>query len=267
MSSFATGPLTTPPITQPQLDLGRISRLQADLAQHPMYQTVQSPSHLACLMSHHVVAVFDFMTLLKSLQCQFTCVTTPWTPPSDPVMSRFLNEVVLGEESDMGPDDQPISHFGWYLKAMEELGVSTAPISGLVNALSQGQPSIQAVEQSTLPQAAKQFCITTFEVLQRPLVEQMAVFFYAREDLIPAMFLPLVEQLQQTGLPCHWLVTYLQRHIEVDGDSHGPIIHQALQRLLTQGPVDLVQCQATVERSLQARLDLWQAIQSQVEAQ
>jgi hypothetical protein len=32
-------------------------------------------------------------------------------PPVSSRIARFANEVVLGEESDLGPDGKPISHF------------------------------------------------------------------------------------------------------------------------------------------------------------
>ncbi|MDJ0719729.1 MAG: DUF3050 domain-containing protein [Prochloraceae cyanobacterium] len=57
-----------------------IEQLQAEvnwmlqhLATHPIYQYLNSLEAIECFMKYHVFAVFDFMSLLKSLQNQITC--------------------------------------------------------------------------------------------------------------------------------------------------------------------------------------------------
>ena len=62
------------------------------------------------------------MSLVKRLQSELTCNSLPWLPPINPRIARFTNEVVLGEETDLSPDGEPISHFELYLRAMDEIG-------------------------------------------------------------------------------------------------------------------------------------------------
>jgi DUF3050 family protein len=68
-------------------------------------------------MQIHVLAVWDFMSLVKRLQSEVTVQRLPWMPPISAQIARFANEVVLGEESDLGPDKKPTSHFELYLSA------------------------------------------------------------------------------------------------------------------------------------------------------
>jgi hypothetical protein len=83
-------------------------------------------------MQIHVFAVWDFMSLVKRLQSELTCNSLPWMPPVRSRIARFANEVVLGEESDLGPDGKPVSHFELYLRAMDEVGADRTLVRGFM---------------------------------------------------------------------------------------------------------------------------------------
>src|ERR1700716_1508416 len=101
---------------------------------HPLYGEIRDIQHLRIFLQSHVFAVWDFMSLLKSLQACLTCVATPWLPSAYPKSRRLINEIVLGEESDNFGDGY-ISHFELYLQAMVESGADTCPIRNLVDEL------------------------------------------------------------------------------------------------------------------------------------
>lgn len=78
-----------------------VNRMSQHLAAHPIYQHLNSLKAIECFMEYNVFAVFDFMSLLKSLQNQITCTSLPWKPSGYPgEMVRLINEIVSGEESD-----------------------------------------------------------------------------------------------------------------------------------------------------------------------
>jgi hypothetical protein len=98
-----------------------ITSKQKELAHHPVYATFNNLESIRHFMGYHVFAVWDFMSLLKSLQIHLTCVELPWKPSKYPAeMVRLINQIVVGEESDLDLNGTPISHFDLYLKAMED---------------------------------------------------------------------------------------------------------------------------------------------------
>ena len=86
---------------------------------HNIYKRVTGQANMKVFMESHVFAVWDFMLLLKSLQRSLTCVNKIWTPPAASNTARFINEIVVGEETDIHPDGKNhASHFELYLEAM-----------------------------------------------------------------------------------------------------------------------------------------------------
>ena len=93
--------MTTTP-TAPPIELieAHIAPLRDQLSAHPLYSSISTQEHLRLFMESHVFAVWDFMSLLKALQRTLTCVDLPWVPTPYPASRRFINSIVLGEESD-----------------------------------------------------------------------------------------------------------------------------------------------------------------------
>jgi hypothetical protein len=207
----------------------------------------------------HVYCVWDFMSLLKSLQQEVTCISLPWVPTRDEEAARLINEIVLGEESDEIEPGRHTSHFQWYLEAMDEIGADTQPIERFVKRLRQGVPLDVALADPSIPEESRTFTSVTMSFLEAPLHVRAAVFFYGREDLIPRMFLPMAEALSDGGLRCDRLIGYLQRHVEVDGGSHGPLAEQLLDRLFDGDARRCAEAHRAAVVSLEARRQLWDA--------
>lgn len=230
------------------------------LAAHPVYGAVRDLPALRTFMEHHAVCVLDFMSLLKGLQRSLTSMGPVWLPPARPEAARFINEIVLDEESDATfPLGRPGSHFEWYLAAMDEVGADAGPIRRLCEDLAAGTPPGVALERSALPAAARRFAAHTFSLLDAPLHVRAAVFFHGREDVIPRMFLPFVAGLRDAGVPCALLLGYLERHIEADGDHHGPVAERMLEGIYGGSDVLWAEGERAAAAALGARAALWDA--------
>ena len=88
-----------------------INPLREQLVQHKLYSSLKSIDDLNVFMCHHVFAVWDFMSLLKSLENQLTCTCIPWFPKGDAETRFLINEIVIGEECDVDQNGKRMSHF------------------------------------------------------------------------------------------------------------------------------------------------------------
>jgi hypothetical protein len=242
----------------------RISPLRARLNAHPLYASIRTPTHLRLFMQSHVFAVWDFMSLLKALQSQLTCTTIPWSPTPFPASRRFINEIVLGEESDLF-EGRAISHFEFYLEAMQQAQANTTPIRSLLFLVAHG-----SFLPSTLdaPAAARAFVASTFHTIYAGnLAATAAAFTFGREDVIPNIFHNLVRDLNtSTSGELSKFVWYLERHIEVDGEDHGPLSLRMVADLCANDDARWEQAALAAESALEARLALWDGILSEIQS-
>jgi Protein of unknown function (DUF3050) len=235
-----------------------VEPLRRMLMDHPMYGRLDTLSSLRVFMEAHVFAVWDFMSLVKCLQQRVTCVRTPWLPPLDCTSARLINEIVLCEESDCASDGRHGSHFDFYLEAMDEVRADTRPMREFIMALRQGQPVAAAIGHTGVTSSTKAFVMNTMATLERGTHEVAASFLLGRESVIPVMFEQVLKVTGTMRVPMlNW---YLARHIEVDGEEHGPAGWQLLERLCGSDPRLWREAEASARRALHARRALWDGV-------
>jgi hypothetical protein len=245
-----------------------IRPLRERLVAHPIYASLNSTDALCVFMEHHVFAVWDFMTLLKALQRDLTCVTLPWLPTTDREARRLVNEIVLAEESDDDGQGGHASHFELYLQAMAQVGADTAAINRLCDALRRGHPFEEAIESTEIPGPALEFIKTTWSFVEsRSIPAIAAAFTLGREELIPDLFRGLVQTLDERepgrlGLFRH----YLDRHVHLDEDEHGPMALRMLSTVCGSDQARWQDASLAATQALEARLALWDGVLAEVES-
>lgn len=249
-------------------EVALIADLRRKLEQHPVFENLGSILDLRRFMCAHVFAVWDFMSLLKRLQRDLTCVDVPWMPRRDKVAAHLINEIVLGEESDVAPNGEPASHLDIYLDAMREVGADTAQFEHFLALIGSGIDPVDAMIRAGVPEHVREFVAHTLRVASREsTLSVLANFFHGRENVIPAMFASLLQRWQIAEDRAPMFVFYLKRHIEVDGGSHGPMARQIIERLVARDANgQYVMTHAAIE-SMRARIALWDGVrQSLLEA-
>lgn len=247
------------------MSLVQLESVRKSLLQHPIYQEITTPERVKVFMKHHVFAVWDFMCLLKRLQRSVTSVDVPWFPYEKPLYSRLINEIVVAEESDIDGRGGYTSHFTLYLEAMKECGADVKMFESFLNPMKEGKDYQMVFAENNFPKSVRQFVSFNLDTaLNGELYEVAAAFFYGREGLIPEMFKPLVDSLMETDASSERLVFYLNRHIEVDEEHHGPLAEKLLLELCENDPIKLNRANEIGEKCLEARSKLWDGVLSEI---
>jgi hypothetical protein len=240
------------------------------LLAHPVYQALRGPEEVVVFLQHHVWAVWDFMSLLKALQTRLTCVRVPWVPGPHPFAARLINEIVLGEETDEDGEGGHASHFELYLKAMAEAGADVGPIERYVDRVSRGMPWTEVLEtgEREIPPAARGFVAHHLRLAESgSLAEVAGAFTLAREGVIPDMFNRLLLELGES-MPDRFgrFGYYLRRHIELDGDEHGPAATRLLDCVTGGNPAAENEAIEAARVSLGLRANLYDAVFTSIRA-
>src|SRR6266403_1908919 len=242
-------------------DYGHLTALRAGLLDHPIYAEVASVADLRRFMEDHVFAVWDFMSLLKRLQQDMTCTRVPWFPADNARAARLINDIVIGEETDVDPDGSYVSHLDLYLRAMAEVGASTHQFDKFRSLAQVGLPVESAMAQTGVPPHVQAFVTHTMALAKSGATEEvLAAFFYGREDIIPEMFRRLQKTLpgaSNDNDPLRNFIYYIERHIELDGDSHGPMGRELLEGLVADSPQRDERALRAACNSIKARIELW----------
>ena len=241
--------------------------IRSRLKNHRLYESIRTIHDVRKFMEYHVFLVWDFMSLLKSLQGTLTSVETPWVPKPNPFLTRLVNQIVLDEESDLDSDKQPASHYEIYLSSMEQLGADTKPVRKFVTAISEGQNHDEAIRKSELvPELAACLKFSLDQANSGAAHEVSAAFAFGRESIIPEIFEEILKPLRLDGRGDKF-VYYLKRHIELDGGEHKDLAVQMVAHLCGDDQTRWLSAGDSAKKALELRLGVWDRIAFEIKAE
>ena len=144
-----------------------IDTLRQEIINHQVYSIIKDVDDLKIFMQYHVYAVWDFMSLLKTLQNNLTCTTVPWFPKGSAETRHLINEIVVGEESDIDLAGIRKSHFELYLDAMNQCGADNSQIEKFIATLKNNGNFNSAFSAAETPKEARDFVNFTFGKLKK----------------------------------------------------------------------------------------------------
>jgi hypothetical protein len=246
----------------------RIEPIRNEIINHKVYSWIESVDDLKIFMHYHVYAVWDFMSLLKSLQNNLTCTSIPWYPKGSADTRYLINEIVIGEESDIDQHGVRKSHFEIYLDAMNQCNADTTKIESLLQFLKITNDLEYSLVVSKAPKEAADFVRSTFKIIESNKDHLLsAIFTFGREDLIPDMFLSIVERLHEKSPESISIFKYyLERHIEVDGDKHSHLALEMTANLCGTDEKLWLEAESAIVDTLQKRIELWDGVYREIQS-
>lgn len=242
------------------IDKNIVDEFSHQLSAHPIYTSINNLEDLQCFMQHHVYSVWDFMSLIKYLQAVIAPANQPWVPIGDGDVRRFINELVLEEESDQTPDGKNyISHFELYQMAMKEVGADTSAIEKFVSTI-KVQSIDKALALDKVPKTSAEFTQKTFNFIKSDKPHCVAsALALGREHIIPNMFRSVLSKIKVGEDKAPIFHFYLNRHVHLDEDFHAPLSLKLLNNLCdSQEKTD--EAIEAAQLSVKARLKFWDGV-------
>ena len=142
--------------------------------------------------------------------------------------------------------------------------VDTSKINDFLSEIIETKSHKKAIEKCLIPTEISDFLNFTFDTIDSNKPHIIAsVFTFGREDLIPDMFINIVKTLNENNqTKIGDLLYYLERHIEVDGDEHGPMALKMISELCGDDATKWEEATLMSKRALEMRIKLWDFIES-----
>jgi len=243
----------------------KLASLKKRINKHPLFKNNLNENELKLFMEAHVFAVWGFMSLLKKIQKKITPQNIPWMPNINTKngLANFVNEIILGEESDYIDGIGYISHFEIYLLAMKNINANTNELKKFMKLMNNSNNIVSNLNKINIHKEVKDFLKHDLRIATSgSLAQLVGVFTLGREKVIPNMFKYILQSLNDDE-KIEYLKSYLERHISVDGERHGPL-SLSLLNSVCNNPKSMCTAYSSAVTSLELRIKVWDRVYRQI---
>jgi hypothetical protein len=238
-----------------------------NLFNHDIYKQVNEIRKAKFFMESHIFGLWDYLTMLKSLQRELASRSILLS--EIPNLPFLINQIVLNEEVDEEGSREYLTALGLYqlyIKAMEEISADSRPITYFVDLIKAGTYWKQALYETkenfrNIPDTTYSFLEHNLNVIEFSKIHVIAgVFFFGRED-IHYSFGNFLKISQEKDINISHLRSYLQRHIDDDGETKNPKLGEYILNLLCKNDNSKwKEVEVEVISSIQKRNEFWDGI-------
>ncbi|QDO95069.1 DUF3050 domain-containing protein [Formosa sediminum] len=238
-----------------------LSVLQHELRHHKLYNVLKTTEDVKLFTENHVYTTWDSMSLLKTLELQFTTYKLPWVPNKNPEIFKFINQIVASEESDVNELGEVKSHFEMYVDCMDEIGANTTLITTFIELIENNIDVNKAANLVYIPEFIKDFIAFTFDIIKTEKPHLMAsVFIFGREDIISEKVLNVVKNLETDKTPCTKLAYLLNRYLFLIKEDQRALSYKMLTELCGEDQEKWDEVLSVAKEALKHRKILWDNI-------